>query len=355
MPALRRLPAIRPRLARGLIAASFALSAAASCDSGGVMALGDVTSIIVAADVALWSEAGDSIQRTLERTVFTVRDEKTFQVTHEDPFHRNWGRLRLLRQQLLIGERADHWVAPALEKYELEKGAVSKDALPLVLQVGDVWARGQQATIILLPGAGQREAALAAAEEVSALLDEQYRVWVRNRMFSSGADEALGDSLSRIAGFSLLVPEVYQHAARDSVHIFRNDNPDPSELIRQIAVTWRTAFPEELPDSEEILAWRLEVAQGYYSYPQIHNLERIQTFPFDYRGLEARRVQAVWENPPEDFPAAGPFLTHAVACPAQGRIYLLDAWLYAPGKEKYQYMLQLENILGSFSCGAPEP
>ena len=36
----------------------------------------------------------------------------------------------------------------------------------------------------------------------------------------------------------------------------------------------------------------------------------------------------------------------------QDRMYLLDAWLYAPGKEKYEYMIQLQTILGSFRCGA---
>jgi hypothetical protein len=39
-----------------------------------------------------------------------------------------------------------------------------------------------------------------------------------------------------------------------------------------------------------------------------------------------------------------------VPCPAQDRLYLLDAWLYAPGKEKYQYMIQLETLLGTFEC-----
>ena len=40
----------------------------------------------------------------------------------------------------------------------------------------------------------------------------------------------------------------------------------------------------------------------------------------------------------------------AIVCEDQDRMYLLDAWLYAPGKEKYEYMIQLETILDSFSC-----
>jgi hypothetical protein len=32
-------------------------------------------------------------------------------------------------------------------------------------------------------------------------------------------------------------------------------------------------------------------------------------------------------------------------------MYLLDAWLYAPGKQKYEYMIQLQTILDTFRCG----
>ena len=40
-----------------------------------------------------------------------------------------------------------------------------------------------------------------------------------------------------------------------------------------------------------------------------------------------------------------------VSCPEQDRTYLLDAWLYIPGRSKYEYVLQLETILDTFVCG----
>ena len=65
-------------------------------------------------------------------------------------------------------------------------------------------------------------------------------------------------------------------------------------------------------------------------------------------------VRTVWANPPEDaFPAGGPLITRVIPCKHQDRHYLADAWLYAPGKDKYQYILQLEAILNSFSCRRP--
>ncbi len=67
-------------------------------------------------------------------------------------------------------------------------------------------------------------------------------------------------------------------------------------------------------------------------------------------GVEFYELRGVWQNPPEAFPAAGPFITRAIGCPASGRTYFVDAWLYAPSREKYQYMIQLETILDTFRC-----
>ncbi|MDX1576985.1 MAG: DUF4837 family protein, partial [Gemmatimonadota bacterium] len=64
-------------------------------------------------------------------------------------------------------------------------------------------------------------------------------------------------------------------------------------------------------------------------------------------------VTGVWQDEKGDFPAAGPFITWLVQCPDD--TYVIDAWLYAPNEPKYEYMLQLQEILGSFRCGASGP
>jgi len=187
---------------------------------------------------------------------------------------------------------------------------------------------------------------------VYALLDRQYRNYAANRMYISGVDSALADTLMIEGGFSLLLPEVYRWATLDSAFVFRNDNPDPSELIRQVAVTWMNPAPATI-ESEGILEWRARVVDAYYSEPQDVIEEGMVSSAIDFEGHDAFQVQAQWRNPPElGWPAGGPFVTWAVTCDNQDRTYLLDAWLYAPGKEKYEYMIQLETILGTFVCGS---
>ena len=307
-------------------------------------AWGEVNSLIVATSQEQWDAIGEMVDSAIETRVLTVRPEKTFRVTHQVPAGQAWDMLQRFRQLLLVGTPDSPWMAAPLARAERESFNP-----PELFQVGDVWARGQSVTVLLLPstGADGADELMAPLHE---LLDGQYRQWSRTQMYQSGPDSLLADTLWNEAGFTMLLPKVYQHRTVDSVHIFRNDNPTPTELIRQIAVTWRSPIPEEL-DQEELLAWRTELTEGYYIYDQVVDLDLAQTRRLQLGDLILEELRAVWSNPPDDlFPAGGPMILWSVPCPAQNRHYMIDAWLYAPGRDKYQYVLQLETILNTFRC-----
>ncbi len=66
--------------------------------------------------------------------------------------------------------------------------------------------------------------------------------------------------------------------------------------------------------------------------------QQVDTAQIHTREIEggALEVQGVWMSADPSWPAGGPFIDRVVPCPAQDRTYLLDAWLYAPGKRKYE-------------------
>ncbi len=324
--------------------AGAALFAAACNERAGLpLAVGDVNSIIVTTSPELWAEVEPDLVSTLERRVFTVRDERTFKVTYQSADEDVWYRLRLLKQQLVIGTPTDPWIAAGLARVD------EPVAAPAVLQVPDVWAREQLVTMLVLESeTDAAETVLGFLPELAEQFDGQYRDWVLARMFVTGPDTALARTLSEDYSFRLVVPDVYEYRMLDAVHMFRNDNPHPSELIRQFAVTWQSPAVEL--DAGALLEWRARIVDRYYDYPQFVNLNRQLETRGLYRGNPAFSVQAVWENPPDEYPAAGPFITRSVTCPDQDRTYLIDAWLYAPDREKYEYMIQLEQVLGSFQC-----
>jgi hypothetical protein len=329
---------------RSLIAvpALAGLALAAACDKQG--AYGDANSIVAAASADLWGEVADTVYTALEPTLWTVRDERMFTVTYHDPTAPHWEDLRRFKQMLLIGSVGDPWIAEALAEGRHEPTA------PDLVQVRDVWARNQVVTVLLTGPTSPAEDTRALLDELRELYDRQYRTWAISRMFVTGADSALADTLWRDAGFRLVVPTVYSWARQDSVYLFRNDNPDPSELIRQVMVTWMSPIPQGM-EGESLLSWRSDVADAHYEDDQVVVLDNAQADAFTFRGLDAYQIQAVWQSPPEAYwPAAGPFILRAIRCAEQDRLYLLDAWLYAPGREKYEFMIQLETILDSFRC-----
>jgi len=317
---------------------------AIGCDTRG-LSYGDPNSIIAVMSPEFWEEASELVYSELEQTTVTVRDEKEFTVTYQEPYGQNWSDLRRFRQMLLVGTLSDAWVNEVVE------AAREPITGPGLHQVSDVWSLGQTVTLVVLPDGGGTEALRPHLPNIYAMLDEQYRVYVVERMFLSGIDSALADTLATEKGFSLLLPRVYRRLERDSTFVFRNDNPDPSELIRQVGITWRSPAPAEL-GVDQLLEWRTALARDHYSEPQDLVVEGMAVDTSAFQGHPTLEVKAQWRNPPDrGWPAGGPLITRAVTCEAQDRTYLIDAWLYAPGAEKYEYMIQLETILGTFQCG----
>ncbi len=336
-----------PRSPRTWLLAPLALLLATvpGCDQP--RAHGDQNALIVATDTDFWYLIEDAFRDALEPTIQTVRNERPFRITHQDPSElRDWGNLQRFRQVVALGGMEDPWVQDVLARYR-----EAPPAPPALLQVPNVWARGQLVSLLLLPDTGREEALARLAPDLRSVLDEQFRAYARTRMFVSGENTALAESTLEEHGFSMIFPQVYRFSSRGNVFRFRNDNPSPSELIREVVVTWVSPIPEEAPSREELEGWRLDFTRSEYANPQ-----DIDTLVVSYRemevgGLRGVEYQSAWVSPPGEWPAGGPFITRAIRCPAQDRLYLVDAWLYAPGRDKYEYMIQLQTILDSFRCG----
>ncbi len=322
-----------------------ALSGSA-CEKG--FAYGDPNAVIVVAPQDWWPQIGDSVFAVLSPDIFTLRDERMFRLRYEDPTGPDWGLKRMFKQEVLIGTREDPWMVEALGTVE---DTVEVTA-PGIVQTTDVWARNQRATLLLVDPEGDvQEQVFSLIDNVHDILESRFREGARIRMFVSGADSVMADSVRDLAGFGMLLPEVYRFGYEDSLFMFRNDNPDPSELIRQFAATWQTPIPEEAPSVDSLLNWKETLSEEYYNYPQVVQRDDLRTRNLTMGPMQITEVRGAWSNPPESWPAAGPFIVWGVTCPAQDRYYLIDAWVYAPGKDKWEYILQLENILESFRCG----
>lgn len=307
---------------------------------------GDRNAVIVAASEELWLQVEDEFREQMEPPVQTVRNEQPFRITPVHPeIEDAWGQLRRFRQTVVLGTRETPWVAEALDAFD---EAVPE--APALVEVMDVWARGQKVWVLLLPKGDPGPAVRQLAGEVLTKMDAEYRDYVRSRMYVSGRDSILADSLAQNVGFSLQLPNVYRYTVEDSVFRFRNDNPSPRELIREVAVTWIEPAPEENPTQEELEEWRMELAAEYYVDPQELDLSVVSFRELEVNGTQGVEFQSAWRSLAGAWPAGGPSIMRAVRCPQQDRLYLMDSWVYAPDRDKYEYVIQLQNVLDSFRC-----
>lgn len=328
-------------IARRLAPLLPAVLLAAGCDLPS--SVGDQTRIVAAVPPAHADALGSSVEAALEPRSFTVRDERIFDVAHIDPTSEDWQDLRKVRQVLVVGEAADPWIAPALERIRGETPRA-----PAIVQAQNVWSRPQQVTVVLVPPGSPPDAAAGLMPEVGQQYVSQFEEFARSRMYASGDNTELADSLAGIAGFSLRLPQVYRAAEPEvGLFVFRNDQPDPTQLIRQVTVARRPSAEVEMT-AEAALAWRAEVAARTTTPAQLTDSVVISSAELSVDGRTAVQAQSTWTNPPGDWPAAGPLLTRLVDCGQH--TFLVDAWLYAPGRAKYEYMVQLQTILDSFRC-----
>lgn len=333
-----------PRI-RGSITAVAAglVSIAGLAACGQPSAMGEANSLIIVADGELWSQVESQTYEALERTVYTTRDEKIFNVTQSSPDSPEIGDLLLWRQVLVFGTPDDPFVKAVAARVD-RSGVQPGD----VVQAENVWARGQLATAIVLEPDREAESWIDHLPGLSDRLEEQFRDYVLRRMFVSGVDTATSDFLRDEFGFTLEVPRVYQRVDRgEGVVVIRNDNPDPSELIRSILVQ-RGETADSLTPSMVYL-WRASIDDVHYNVPQDFDVIADSGRGFELNGSEAVEARGIWTDQAA-YPAAGPFVARAVRC--GDAIIYFDAWLYSPNprRSKYEYMMQLEEILDSFTC-----
>ena len=306
-------------------------------------AMGEANSLILVADDEVWIEVEEDTYGSLERTTYTTRDEKIFNVTQTDPESPEIGELLLWRQVLVFGTPEDprvQMIASKADRASVEPGEV--------VQASNVWARGQLATAVVLEPGREVESWRDHLPGLSEHLEQQFRDYVLNRMFVSGVDTVTSDFLRENFGFTLEVPRVYQRVDReDGVVLIRNDNPDPSELIRSILIQRGAAVDTMSPSM--VYLWRAAVDDAQYNVPQDFDVIAGSGRSFDLNGSEAVEARGIWTDR-GTYPAAGPFIGRAVRCGDE--VIYFDAWLYSPNprRSKYEYMMQLEQILDSFQC-----
>jgi hypothetical protein len=323
-----------------VLAAAFLLPACNNLPQG----MGTQGGVIVIAPDSVWAVIGDSVLSALEPRIFTVRDERTFEVTQVSPFDAAWQDLRRFRQIVAVGGPQDGWVEPVLRRSRQDPGAQG------VARAENVWARNQGVWAMVVPHGSTPDAYLPHVGTVAQSLDSIFRAGALQRMYLSRPDTTLRDSLLQHRGFGLLIPNVYHTLVRDQdVALFQSSTQVGGTLVRSVLIISAEGL---MPlSAEAVLDWRERAAAELYRPPHETLRQRTQSQTLTANDVPGVEVQGIWDGTDPGWPMSGPFMARMYHCPAQNRTFLVDTWVYAPGRAKYEYMIQLQTILNTFECG----
>ncbi len=312
--------------------ASLLLFAAVGCQTLPPMAVGPLREVTVVSPH--WELVQPVVESLFGRAVVTPQPETEFRlrVGTEDKFE-TYSKFRLL---LLVGTARDTLLRGIL--------GARLDSLPMgeygLFRFPNAWVRNQ----VVIVFAAAAESLLVPGLE---LYGPRLRHTVREVVLAQaaraaylrGADRARTDSLAERFSFAVDVPKDWlvndAAAAEHFVYVFGHF-PD-----KGVAIHWRDTLGPLDPDS--VLDLRDNLTGRFYKGDSADR-SRCRSESIEFLGVAALRVEGIWQN--NAITAGGPFVTYAFNF--QDRYYLLDGYVFNPGKKKLDQVSQVEAVMQTF-------
>ena len=310
-------------------------------------AFGREKEILVICNSNVWKEVETTLRRQIEVPIHAVRWEPIFEISQIDAsqvdYYKEWDKIILIE---------------SLEHQVLLKDVVNEEMMKkigegqgLFFTNFDIWARGQRVAGLAAPRDDELPRLVAANG------DKIFKDFLKHlekdeleKMYYSGVNEQLSDSLAATDGFRITLPAFYVQTNRDSLQLQDNEihfvQFDP---VRSIFIRWEdNATTADLDLSQKALAaYRDSVLKRIYPNSE-SVVSRVDTSTVISRGLSRLRVYGIWENMEEI--SGGVYISQFIDAPEQNRRYYIDCLLFAPRtrRSKYRYIFQLDHIMNSF-------
>ncbi len=326
--------------------------------SGKSRAIGDVNRIVIVADrELLQTPVGDSIAYHYEQPyplmpqpepLYDLRYMTAEEITQNGP-------RRELRSYVIIADLRDEqssttrFVTQMLGEEKIR--AAKEDYRKGTTVVTDQWANGQIVVYLYAEGPDQLADLVAqsfsAAQKRINASDEE--VLMAN-IYQSGRNRGVTDTVQKMVGLTLDVPQDYLIAKAEPGFVWlRRDLNDVVQnlLISEVPYKGGTQM-----STDSAVAYRNRISRdavrtntkGSVMSTNDRDLPIVRE-SITVDGVEALAAKGVWEMS-NDY-MGGPFFTYLIPDAEKGKLYVVDAFVYAPGskKGKRNYMQQLETIV----------
>lgn len=330
-------------------------------------ALGIMNDVVIVSDAALWDgPIGDTIDRYFEGFYpLTPSPEPIFDLRHftiEDielePLRKE------LRTYILVADLSDDAsTTTQVVKKDLGTERVQRALTEegFFTSVGkDKWATGQLLIYIFAKNADKlAEAIRESSDGVSARINEFDSYQLNQLTYGKGENRGLATSLeSRFAGANITFPldygkvldapeqnNLYWMRKNISYKIGRDANPG----YINIAVSIHDYTGPEMLEKEAVKSRFNSFGQNVSSdepntYAIINDVDLpILEYDREVSGNYTKEYRGIWEME-NDF-MGGPFQSYALVNTTTNKLLSVDAFIYAPGKNKRDLMQQVDAIV----------
>ena len=215
----------------------------------------------------------------------------------------------------------------------------------------DKWARGQ--LIIYLFGKDEeslyrviRESYPALSRRVNLHDEEQ----LHQKVYGANSNIGLSEQLEEHFGIHIDIPTRYQTAIFDLDQDLVWLRKDEKDAIMNITVTKMPYNSQNQLSTENLKRFRNEFGKGIITSGEVGDYMQINDedlpvfdYTYDIDGKYTREIRGVWEMANSFM--GGPFVSYAILNEEKREIIFVDAFIYAPGKEKRDMMQELEYIV----------
>lgn len=308
-----------------------------ACSEDVYYAAGKEDEVFVVADSGVWKELKNLIKESLYKDVRIVHEKPIFTVKYVEP--QNF-RLKQKRKNLLLigsvtSDRTSEFIRNILPSDALSK--IESQGAGIFL-AENFYAEGQ---IVIVIGAKDMTSLKDILKKKQDTLFKIFQGKIKERIKAKTLqqlNERLSKRMRNQYGWSLKLPRQYL-VSRDLDRFVRFIRRHPDRFI---SVYWE--FTDNF-DAQYCLDERKIIAKIYYRGDQI-DTRRTKIEGFKFRGRDIFVISGVWQN--EQYVMGGPFLTYCIYEPKKKTAYFVDGLIFAPGKNKWVYLCELEAIIESF-------
>lgn len=313
-------------------------------ETGLPLSVGSYRRITVLSDSREWRLHGEELLEQLGQRIYTPSLEYIYNV---DPVP--FDKLKQVKYRKIlffIANLNSNGMVSSFVKENLDQQSIqlAEKEGGKIFFVRDFWAKDQVLIFLVAP---ERETVMDVFQEYKedtySILDKFYTKNVRQGLYNYGEQVDLERKIYKKYGWHFRIPRGYEIIGdhpEDNFIWFRKRSPD-----RIMFVHWEDA-PKSKLTKEYCLEKRDELTFKYYD-EDLMVRDKTEIKETEFNGMPGYVMEGFWQN--EKYLVGGPFKSYCFYSEKEGRIYMIDTNIFAPGESKYIQQKRLEIIAHTFT------